>query len=246
MQTISFRYYMLLMLFCVSGSSFAQQNFFNVPSSDITQHKKSFFQQQINAVDGALQFNSTYNYGLGKGFEIGVNYLGFSVLEDKNLTIPLNDAEEPYNPFLMLNAQKRWDLSEHIGMAVGAQFGATTTLHTQTGGYAFSNFTYAKEDIGLKLVGGLYAATNSLFGEGDRLFLRSPVGFQAGIEQAIIKEKLVFQADFISGQHNLGELVLGGAYYLSKDWILSAGYQIPTMGSNSINAVVVEFTYNPK
>jgi hypothetical protein len=37
----------------------------------------------------------------------------------------------------------------------------------------------------------------------------------------------------------------GGAYFLTKNWVLSAGYQIPTFQSKSVNALVFELTFIP-
>ena len=224
----------------------AQQNFFNVPSSDITEHKKIFFQQQLNLFSKGLQSNSTFDIGLGHNFEIGVNFVGFSIIDQKKrLEIPLDDTITPYNPFFLLNLQKGFRLGENIMLGIGGQYGVTTTVVKRKGGYYYSNLTYTKKSIGIKLVFGLYAASNSFFGEGRRSVYKT-IGYQAGIEKSIIKDKLVFQADFISGKHNLGEVVLGGAYFLNKNWIVSAGYQIPTFGSKSIQAIVFELTFNPR
>jgi hypothetical protein len=238
--------FFLPLLFCILLSSVlsAQQNFFNVPSSDITERKKIFFQQQLNFFNEGLQSNSTFDVGLGHNLEIGVNFLGFSVIDQKGLEVPIDDTIKPYNPFFLLNLQKGFPIGEKMMLGIGTQYGITTTAITRKGGYYYSNLTYGEKSVGLKLVFGLYAASKSFFGEGKRS-VNNTIGCQAGIEKSIIKDKLVFQADFISGKHNLGEVVLGGAMYLSKNWILSAGYQIPTFGSKSIRAIVFELTYNP-
>lgn len=246
------RILLVVYLLTISNYVFGQQNFFNVPSSEITRSGKWFFQQQANFYNVGVQSNSTLDYGLGNGFEVGVNYLGLSALQPGLPFITLNDTLKPYGPFLMLNAQKRFNLSEKFSLAVGGQVGFTTTRQIQSGLYGFSNLVFTDDALGLKTVLGLYYASNSFFGEGNRLISGTTapahdiIGLQFGMEKSILKDKLFFQADFISGQHNLGELVLGGAYTLSRNWILSAGYQIPTFGSKSIDAVVIEFTFNPK
>jgi hypothetical protein len=60
------------------------------------------------------------------------------------------------------------------------------------------------------------------------------------------RDKLFFQADFFTGQHNLGALIIGGAYYLTNRLIISSGYQIPNMHGSAYKACVIELTYNPK
>ncbi|OLY90938.1 hypothetical protein SAMN05444008_1173 [Cnuella takakiae] len=235
------------LLFLLQLGAEGQQNFFNVPSSDITQKGASFFQQQVNFYKGGVQFNATYNHGLGKGFEVGVNYLGLTMAAtDHKLHMPFNDHELPYNPFLALNAQKRFSLSEHLTVAAGGQYGVTTTTVLRKGGYAYANMVLNEEAVGFKAVAGLYGATNSFFGAGSRLGGDVPIGIQAGMEQALVKDKVVLQADYISGRHNISEVVLGGACYLNSKWILSAGYQLPGRLSKSVHALVLELTYNPK
>jgi hypothetical protein len=119
----------------------------------------------------------------------------------------------------------------------------------KNGLYLFSNLVYDQEESGTKFVSGLYYTSDSYFGPETRNFFDNsnvnPLGIQIGLEQNLWKEKLVFQADFISGKHSLGELVIGGAYFLTKNWVLSAGYQIPTFQSKSVNALVFELTFIP-
>ena len=52
----------------------AQQNFINVPSGEVTQARKFFVQEQLN-FNEIIQSNTTVDYGLGHGFEIGINIL---------------------------------------------------------------------------------------------------------------------------------------------------------------------------
>jgi hypothetical protein len=238
---------LIVFFWCVSCVMiFGQQNFFNVPSADITEQSKVFFQQQFNMFSDGLQSNTTLNYGLGKGFELGFNYLGLSLIDDNGKwEIPLNPNVQPYNPFLTINAQKRVDISPKFALAAGMQFGLTTTKHSKQGGYGFLNAIYRHEEMGLKMVFGAYRASNSFFGEGARLGNNGRIGFQYGIEQNLWHEKVLFQADFISGKHNIGEIVIGGAVRMSQHWILSAGYQIPTFKSASVKALVLEFTFVP-
>jgi hypothetical protein len=224
--------------------SFGQQNFFNVPSSEITPKGKLFFQEQLNVAERHQQSSTTVDLGLGHGFEAGLNCAGLTILEDREAHPIFNDSILPYNPFILANAQERFELGEGMAIALGAQYGMTSTTHMKDGGMVYCNFVYGSEDGGLKVVAGPYYASKSYFGEGSRLF-NEFVGLQAGVEKSIILERLAFQTDFISGEHDLGEIVPGGAYYVTRHWILSAGYQIPTFGSSSIRSLVFELTYSP-
>jgi hypothetical protein len=239
--------YKLLFVFLLISTwpVLAQQNFFNVPSSDITPAKKIFFQQQINVVPSALQSGTTLCYGLGKNYEVGVNFIGLTYEHEKNL-FPTSSVA-PFAPFFVFNAQKKFEINESFSVGNGGQFGFTSNMNH--GIYLYSNGIYKIEKLGTKIVTGLYYTTDGYFGAESRNFFENDtfrkIGLQAGIEQNLWKEKLLFQADFISGKHALGELVLGGAYFISEHWILSAGLQIPTFQSKSTNAFVFELTFVP-
>ena len=94
-----------------------------------------------------------------------------------------------------------------------------------------------------------YTTTDNYFGPESRNVVEAgalkSLGIQLGVEQNIWAERLLFQADFISGKHSLGEVVIGGAYYVTKHWVLSAGIQIPTFNSQSQPASVFELTFVP-
>ncbi|MBP7173730.1 MAG: hypothetical protein KBA33_06630 [Cloacibacterium sp.] len=237
-------------IFCVlliSTIAQSQQNFFNVPSSDITESGKIFFQQQFNFSKKDLVSNTTINYGLGNNFEIGLNYLGLTADEYKKLKF--NTEEEPYNPFLTINSQKKFDINNQFSVAVGALLGFTTTKPSKLGYLVFSNFIYNNEEHHLKCVFGLYNTSNSFVGKEIRNFWNNEgikeIGFQIGVEKKIYKN-LLFQADLISGKHTLGQTVVGLGYWVDKNIILSSGYQIPIMNSEASHAAVLEFTYVPK
>ncbi|MEY3646474.1 MAG: hypothetical protein RL127_1182 [Bacteroidota bacterium] len=223
----------------------SQQNFFNVPSSDITPGKALFVQQQFNLAASSIQSSTTMCVGLGHDYEVGLNVIGVTYDFKNQLTTNINTA--PFSPMYAFNAQKKVELSEHWKMGIGGQFGTNQAFNG--GSYVFTNAIYKDEKTGTKLVAGLYRSSDGYFGPETRNFSENTdfkkLGIQMGIEKNLWNERLLFQADFISGRHALGELVVGGAYYVSKHMVLSAGYQIPTFQSKSIDAVVVEFTWVP-
>lgn len=229
----------------LSVTAWGQQNFFNVPSSDITPASKIFVQQQLNFIPNGVQSGTTFCYGLGKNTEIGFNVLGINY--DYQQKFVANHSEQPYNPFFTLNAQKSFQLHEDFKLGLGAQAGFTQI--GQAGAYLYGNSVYINEHTHTKWVSGLYYSTDNYFGPESRNFIEGgalkSIGLQLGVEQNIWAERLLFQADFISGRHSLGEVVIGGAYYVSKHWVLSAGIQIPTFNSQSQPASVFELTFVP-
>lgn len=229
----------------LSLTAWGQQNFFNVPSSDITPANKIFVQQQLNFIPNGVQSGTTFCYGLGKNTEIGFNVLGINY--DYQQKFVANHSEQPYNPFFTLNAQKSFQLHEDFKLGLGAQTGFTQI--GQAGAYLYGNGVYINEHTHTKWVSGLYYSTDNYFGPESRNFIEGgalkSIGLQLGVEQNIWAERLLFQADFISGRHSLGEVVIGGAYYVSKHWVLSAGMQVPTFNSQSQPASVFELTFVP-
>jgi hypothetical protein len=229
----------------LSVTAWGQQNFFNVPSSDITPASKIFVQQQLNFIPNGVQSGTTFCYGLGKNTEIGFNVLGINY--DYQQKFVANHSEQPYNPFFTLNAQKSFQLHEDFKLGLGAQAGFTQI--GQAGAYLYGNSVYINEHTHTKWVSGLYYSTDNYFGPESRNFIEDgalkSIGLQLGVEQNIWAERLLFQADFISGRHSIGEVVIGGAYYVSKHWVLSAGIQIPTFNSQSQPASVFELTFVP-
>ena len=135
----------VLILLLISFAGFSQQNFFNVPSSDITKAKHVFFQQQLNFISSGFQSSTTFCYGLGKNYEIGFNVIGVTV----DYAASLNDNA---GTFMVMNGQKKWDVSPAFSAAVGGQIGLSSLA--DGGAYAYSNGVYKLENT--KLVGGLY------------------------------------------------------------------------------------------
>lgn len=248
-----------LLLLLVSLTAQAQQNLFNVPSSDITPENRLFFQQQVNFYHNEVVFNSTFSYGLGHNAEIGVNLLGWQARGDFwRQGFAHNDDPsdgEPLYPFIMLNAQKAFPLTKTFKLSLGTQVGnnvLTDWQHVHLEAYGYVNAVREFLRTHTKLILGLYAGDNDFIGNesSNGLFPHdhslSRLGIQTGIEQAIVPHKLLFIADFISGQHSFGQSVFGLAYNLTPKWVLSAGYQVANPFSQTSNGVVLEVTYVPK
>lgn len=179
--------------------------------------------------------------------EVGVNLLGVAY-EYTHKKMLFEDHEVPYAPVLAANFQKLFVLNKLVSMGMGTQVAMNRVGKTAI--YAYNNFAMHWRESKTKLVTGLYFATDGFFGEQTRNFNEGSwirnFGIQAGIEQNLWNDKWLFQADFISGKHSLGNMIIGGAYCIDENWIASAGWQFPTFGSKALNAFVVEMTYIPK
>ncbi len=231
---------LLLVMACYCSNAIAQQNFINVPSSEVTTAKKVFFQQQIN-FNELIQSNTTIDYGLGKGFEVGLNILGLNFSE-KKVSFLHNDSSDvdPYNPLVTVNALKVVKLSERVKLAFGGQSGINFTNNKRE---RLANLCYGNvliEDILVhesKLVLGTYYNTRHYGGRGNRL------GIWLGAEVPITT-KLHAMAESVLGNNALSYTSLGIIYYPLPRMPLTLGMQIPNTRNNSYS-LVFELTFVP-
>ncbi len=234
-----------LILYCglifVCTHVYGQQNYFNVPSSEVTAKNKVFFQQQVNFFPSLVVSNSTFCYGLGKKSEIGLNLFG--VTYDYNLQKFLHNepGEQTVYPTFGVNGLKQLYQYKNYALSVGGELLSTLDF-TQLEYYLYVNnkFNFKK----VEFVIGLNFGNDNYFGKDNNSFNNDyNVGIQFGLEYQIIKEKLLFQTDFVSGAGPFSNFIIGGAYYLNKKLILSLGYQFPNDRYYSANCIVFELTF---
>lgn len=219
----------------------AQQNLFNIPSGDITPHKKVFFQQQIN-VNGLNNYSSKshFVYGLGKNWDVGINlvnmYFDFSQSKKFITSTPFNSKPPyPYYPLGLFTAQKKWNINKHFFVNVGTQAGANLARSIQNKRvthFSYGLVGYQKHDK-IKLLLGSYLTDWRFVGGGNN------AGIIAGAE-VHLNEKWLFMADFISGNHKNSVSVVGVTYNVKNGFQLCAGYQIPNENTFESPALVVE------
>ena len=83
---------------------------------------------------------------------------------------------------------------------------------------------------------GAYQTNVAYAGPGDR------VGVLLGTEIPLVKDKLHFMADYISGNSDISVGVIGGVWYLPSKWQISLGAQVPAPRSHNAYGVVLELT----
>jgi hypothetical protein len=219
---------------------FSQQNFINVPSSELTKKHKLFFQQQIN-FNELIQSNTTLDFGLGKGFEIGVNVLGVNFSENR-VSIIKNDTNDrdPFNPLITLNGLKRIDIDEKVSISFGTQFGFNYSLNKNRRKALLGYGNLSFKDVLFKdcnLVLGTYYNSMHYGGNGNRL------GVWGAAEIPIV-HKLHFLAETILGNNAISYTSLGFVYYPIKRMPLTFGVQIPNTKRNAYS-LVFELTIVP-
>lgn len=217
-----------LVLFGGIFPALGQQNLFNVPSSDITEKGQWFFQEQLNLNSSGVS-NTTFDYGLGNNWEVGVNFLGLDLYHGSGGVI---------DPEPLLNLQKRFDINDSWGLGIGTQLGAMAPVHRHE--TRFSTFNYVNNQYRLghlgKVFGGAYFANDAYTGS------RSQAGFMAGLEIPIWEDKFHFQADYIHGNTPIGVSVIGFVIFLPHRWNMSIGAQVPSIHSHNECGLVLEFT----
>lgn len=218
----------------------AQQTYFNVPSSDIVEKHEFAVQQQVN-ISESLRSSTTFNYGLGREWEVGLNLYNLDY-QPKERHFMRNDSitEQPFSPLLLLNTQKAFDITDNLELAIGAQTGMnlTRTHQPQWVGYLYGHVAGSFHDEHYNWSFGGYTANARYLGEGSK------AGFQAGFDAGIFYQKFHLLGDWISGTHQQGQLVLGAEVYLGKHFPLAVGWQ--RTNRDGSQAIVVQLTYNPE
>jgi hypothetical protein len=232
--------YMFILLFLYLNFSInAQQNFFNVPTSDITDSSKLFFQQQLN-INSQTSANATFTWGLGRGFELGFNVFGINY-DNHARSFLRNDTDytNPLGPVFLINVQKGFKLNEHFKIGVGTQSGLNLTQNSKLfKPVTFNYATFVYHPVhSLKLVSGLYYGNRYFLGSGNEL------GVMAGFEWAIIERHFHIQADWLYGNNSMGIWVPGVVVYFTKNLSVSLGWQFPNPASTNPQAFVFEFTF---
>ena len=231
---------LLITLFvCAHFFLSAQQNFFNVPTSDITDSAKLFFQEQLN-FNAQTSSNATFTWGLGHGFELGFNVFGINY-DNHQHTFLKNDADftSPLGPIFLINAQKGFQLNEHLKIGIGTQSGLNLTSYAnriKPVTFNYATFVYHPTHA-LKLVAGAYYGNRYFLGSGNEL------GGMAGFEWALIEHHVHIQADWLYGNNSLGIWVPGVVVYFTKNISMSLGWQFANPHTNNPQAFVFEFTF---
>jgi hypothetical protein len=222
-----------------AGPAAAQQNLFNVVSSEITPQGKVFFQQQFNqSLD--LESNTTLAYGLGNGWEVGFNFFDVPLSRPRGVRENPLTGEPNLIPAYLGTAQKAWELSDTFLTSVGTQLGGGFERGPSKAprNFTYWNWVYQEPDHGPRVIVGTYYS-HLLYNNSDHF------GMQLGVDVPVVPKKVHFVADYISGTDALSVGVVGGVIYLPRGWQVSLGAQLPSPGSRNDYGFVLELTRIP-
>lgn len=234
------RFFLLSLLLLAARILGAQQNFINVPSGEVTKEKKFFFQQQLN-FNEIIQSNTTLDYGLGRGFEVGINILGLDYVQ-RSKSIFLNDTNDrdPYDPLVTINGLKQIELSERTSLAIGTQIGVNVDFDNKV---RLANLTYVNirfTDViweNCVFVAGPYFNSQHYGGDGNRVG-----GWLAA--EVPLSSKWHVMGESVVGDNAISYSSFGIIFYPKPRIPLTVGVQIPNI-SNNAYAWVFEFTFTP-
>ena len=238
--TIVYRCLLATLLLAYSVPLAAQQNLFNIPAGDMTPKNKFFFQQQTNLY--ALNYLEAKNhlvYGLGRGWEAGVNLVNLKMDFYPPTTAPTNGRMEylvsPMAPLMQLTAQKFFFLNSRLKTSFGTQIG-TNPIRLGKNARA-THFTYNiwvyEPRHHVKVIVGPYLSDPGTVGRGNT------IGLLVGFEYPVSRKVLVM-GDFISGTNATSVSVLGINFLATKRVQLCLGGLLPNPGSGNKPGVVFE------
>jgi hypothetical protein len=204
---------LLLVAFWVVRPVFAQQTLFNVPSADVTDQAKWFYQYQsgIRAWQPNQNWTQSHSmgYGIGHHTDVDVTLSGLVVPQTNRLSVgfgsktvlPINQAHE-------------------VAITVGQLYPILFSKNGRLGYYYYTHLSARLPKINTRLTAGAYCGDKVLFGRASR-------GFLVGVEQPLGK-RVLFQADWYTGNDDEGYFIPGVVIPLTKALQLSLGYALPT------------------
>lgn len=187
----------------------AQQNLFNIPSGDVTPCGEWFYQRQVNFYEiDDLETKSHFVYGIADGWDIGLNFIDvpLRLSGERFISYNADSRRKPLYPLLMATAQKRFNLFERLNFNIGTQLGPNLSSSFATKKIAYFNYGLFKWHLveqGYIAIGGYQANSVIIGGVEDQL------GVVAGFE-CKLGSKFLLMGDFISGDHEKSQTVLGG------------------------------------
>lgn len=212
---------------CVANTA-AQQTIFNVPSSDILDKGKVYFEFdatfKTNDDDNVSKFSSFVPrvvFGAGGNFEVGLNVTGNIQPGSDSTTLVPAVKWRPYN-----NTEKGWSVV----------VGDNVFIPVRNKSYNIGNYAYAQVSKSFKsgtrlTAGGYHFSKNVVASNASR------AGGQFGFEQPINKY-INFNADWYTGKHAAGYFTPGVAFKPHPKVTGYVGYSIGNTGAKDGNHFV--------
>jgi hypothetical protein len=242
MRSVFLSFFIIGLLF--ANFTRAQQNLFNIPSGDITPKNKFFYQHQLNFYSAnELESKSHVVFGIGKGWDAGVNFVDLPLRFGQGSVVSFNDdsKRKPLYPLLMFTLQKQFLLKQdHLFLNVGTQTGINFSNELENKKFATMNYALVRWQPTKKgyLIAGPYH-TNDTFVGGPP---SNHIGFMFGYEYKL-NNKWLLMGDFISGDHKKSQTVIGGGYNVSGYLQVFLGALLAYPNQRLDNGIVCEINW---
>ncbi len=190
----------------------------NLPDIEATPSGQMAFDQEFNLDSAAGISNTSFDYGAGPGWNIGISLLNAQFYSGLGATAA-------FQPDLLINLEKHW-LFGDSQLIAGNQSGAGILPHAAV----FMHYAYLDAqqhldawDIDIDI--GSYYANAALAGQ-------SSVGAHVNLEIPVA-DSLRLNADYLTGHNSIGAATFKLIYALPQHWQIAAGVQVPNLPGNS-------------
>lgn len=200
----------------------AQSTIFNIPSTDVVAKKQLYVETNFTAHFDSYQNNGFHSYGVlsvygvSKNVEVGVNAF-YTEIGTGSLPVEI----QPNIKWQAYNNEKHG-----VAISTGAMLFHPIT-HVKSGDLQALVYSNASKKVnklnGARLTGGAYTTIGARSGSGTRS------GAIFGYEQPIAK-RVLFTADWFTGNNRFGYAVAGVGLTLSPKDVLYAGYNFGNAG----------------
>jgi hypothetical protein len=215
LQTFPAAYVLIAVMMCNADMAHAQQTIFNVPTTDVLDKGKVYFELDTSAkpndsetVNRFSSFVPRVVVGAGGRVEIGLNVTG-------NI--------QPGPDTTTLVPAVKWKLYQGHHNGVTIVMGDHLFFPVRRRAYHAGNYVYAEISkafkTGMRLTAGVYDFTRNVVASRNR------AGGQSGFEQPVSK-KVTLAADWFTGRHSAGCFTPGGVFKISPKVTGYAGYSI--------------------
>jgi hypothetical protein len=225
------------LLLALSMQAHAQQNLFNIPSGDITPHRKVFYQHQLNVYARKFESKGHFVYGLGRGWDAGANLVGKGAYFTPEWRLLHNDLRQngALFPVLMGTVQKQFRVGTRLMFNVGTQVGFNLSRRIERKQLNYFNYAQLTRHFGpgRRIIAGGYLSNEMFVGTGNR------AGMLVGYEWKL-SEKWYLMGDWLSGRNDAAAGVFGLMFWPGKRLQFCAGALIPNPGTPKPPGLVLE------
>jgi hypothetical protein len=210
--------------------SFGQQTVFNVPSADVLEKNRSYFEfDGVLGVDAAsTSITPRTVRGMGHGMETGINFTSFN--RDSTATV----AAVPNFKWQAFSDAKR-GLTVFTGAGVWLPI-ARTTYRVGDNAFLAVSKTFGTE---LRVAAGAYDYTAGTIDRANR-------GGAFGSVEETVNSRLGLAVDWFSGNNSIGYVSPGVNWKLNKQLTVFAASELGNHGlRNGNHAVLLVLGWNP-